>query len=260
MLEIEYITKKVRDENEIINLKILRKISPQSIPFTKDINTTSYFIEKCQTIDETDFSPDNFSSIYNFLDENLYRQLERKYSEGIYKFFYVRHSYKRLFSGSSYVPYLIKELEHAIQRLKIYNNRTVCALLDENRSRAGSLQKWHPVNGFNLLHGDLHIGNMVKKNGNYLLIDYEYLRYGAKELEIANFILSCLMFYGMKNDHSNLSRITEEYLKKSKKIEYFDHNFFHFSLFLSLTLWYITALVKKNNKEIEVISKILALL
>lgn len=41
------------------------------------------------------------------------------------------------------------------------------------------------LTSFSLLHGDLHCGNILELNGIYKLIDFEYLMFGPRQVEIA---------------------------------------------------------------------------
>ncbi len=47
------------------------------------------------------------------------------------------------------------------------------------------LQDWEPANGYNWLHGDLHIGNLVQGPEGLRIIDFEYMRFGPRELDFA---------------------------------------------------------------------------
>ncbi|MCL5030804.1 MAG: phosphotransferase [Bacteroidetes bacterium] len=256
MSNIEFIKKKSKGNNEISNLKLFLNICPDIIPQVKIIESNYYLLEKCSPIEEKDFSPQNFLNLYNYLLEKLYQHTHKDFSRGIYKYYFNRDADKKEFINKYYIPYLVEELEKAVQQLKIHNNKTIIHLLNECKERAKPFLKWYPADRFNLLHGDLHIGNIVKKRENYFLIDYEYVRYGAKELEIANFIVSCLIFYGMHNNANTLNKICNRYLTLLKQSNLFHYNLFLLFLLLSSTLCYITALIKNNGKGISIISEI----
>lgn len=250
MSEVEYIKKTVRNENEILNLGLLLNFSADTVPSIKTVANNFYLIEKCIPIEEKDFCPDSFSNISKFLSEKLYSHTQKGFSKGIYKYFYNQNNN----AEKHYIPYLLKELEESIQHLNLDKDKIITKLLDDCKKRARPFLKWNPKGGFNLLHGDLHIGNIVKKNGNYFLIDYEYVRYGTKELEIANFIISCLIFYCQNQD--DVTNKVAEYFKVIKQLRPFNQEIIPLSFSISILLYCITAVVKENKKGVDFISDV----
>jgi hypothetical protein len=256
MGNIEFIKKKSKGNNEISNLKLLLNLTPDIIPLVKTVKNDYYILEKCSPLEEKDFSPENFLYLYHHLFKKLYKHKHKDFSKGIYKYFYSIDSCQNEQINKCYIPYLLEELEKEIQQLNIQNNPQIIHLINECYDRANLFLNWRPSNGFNLLHGDLHIGNIVRKNEDYFLIDYEYVRYGAKELEIANYIISCLIFCGMHNNANTLNKVCNRYLTMLKQSNLFHYNLFLLFLLLLSTLYYITAFIKNNEKGTSIISEI----
>lgn len=75
-------------------------------------------------------------------------------------------------------------------------------------AKAKGMDTLHSV----LLHGDLHLGNILLYNGEYKLIDFEYLRYGLKEIELC-FVL-CWDFIVNENLGRYSSQIISENLSE----------------------------------------------
>ena len=167
----------------------------------------------------------------------------------------------------SYIPYLMNKFVEMIQYISvkfpklledvIFNN-----LVKHLKNNSKYFKNWKPSGGYSLLHGDLHIGNIVKRNGNYLLIDFEYLRYGATEFEIANLIISSLFWYCKRNyDDNKLKSLITNYFKTCIQFSFLNNYiFFKFFFIFSLILYYLSAYIgKKGKDDLATIRKIIRL-
>lgn len=249
-----YIKKKVKYETEFNNLFFLRNEFPAFIPFVKNIDDDSYLIEKCQVINQQDFNPANFKNLYSNLLINFYNYKCATFTTGIYKFYSVNSLFTDKQIGFV-IPYLLYELQNLINELQISDDIILKNVINEMEHSLGKYYCWKPINGYELLHGDLHIGNIVKKGNNFLFIDFEHLRFGLKELEISNFIISCLIYFQNKNTFN--SKVLNDYNNIICTIDNFSLELYKSFLNYSALLFYIKAIINKNHKEISMIIAIL---
>lgn len=83
--------------------------------------------------------------------------------------------------------------------------------------------RWCPKSEFRLLHGDLKLSNLICKDGKPLLIDLEYMRYGAPELELSNLLVQ---LYGDKFPiNSEITWFIKAILKKKNCFGDIDYEF-----------------------------------
>ena len=109
---------------------------------------------------------------------------------------------------SPYEEYLLRELnalaEAAGGRDSLEDSMYEAVLKGLRQMPAGPADP----RGFCLLHGDLYAGNILSCDGRYALIDFEYLRFGPKEMEWA-----FLLFWDMVCE--SRPRRREEYRAKA---------------------------------------------
>ena len=84
----------------------------------------------------------------------------------------------------NYLSYLDKVIQEQVFR--VGQNIVVCEAYTAFYKGICEMRENHiAINSYSLLHGDLHNGNVLKYNGRYSLIDFEYVRVGPSELEWA---------------------------------------------------------------------------
>jgi hypothetical protein len=263
-MNMEWMKKQIKEPREVDNLKYLMALNPRLIPWIKNITDNYYMVERCEEIHEEDFCPANFDKLYfNFLG-SLYKFRQKDFTSGIYKYF-APNSLNSKVRNQEYIPYIMAEFEEIIENVstqvpKLLEDLTFIGLLKFLRKNSRYLKNWKPMNGYSLLHGDLHIGNIVKRNNNFLLIDFEYLRYGAVELETANLIISALIYYYKQNFNNGKQRLFElsnDYIQVVNKLPFLDTVSFQFFFIFSLSLFYLTAFLKKDKVGLESIYKII---
>jgi hypothetical protein len=257
----KWIRKYVKEPREIENLNYLIKINFKLIPSIKTITQKYYIIEKCKPIKPEDFEPSHFYELYLNLLVPLHRFKRESFTPGVYKYF-AQYNLSRETNGQHYVPYIMNELEKIVQNLLIHFPRLsedtiFINLVRYLRYNTWYFENWEPLGGYSLLHGDLHIGNIVKRDNNYLLIDFEYLRYGVVELEVANLVISSLIYHYKKNlNEEKLNNLNTEYLQICNTLPQIDSTLFKFFFIFSLSLFYLSLYIRGKHAELEGIRKI----
>ncbi len=261
--ENKWIKKRVKEIREIENLKYLMQLKPKLIPHVKNITNEYYYIERCKPIEPKDFEPYKFRKIYLNLLIPLHKTKKEVFTEGIYKY-YGAYSLKNTVNNQRYVPYIFNKFKKLIRNTLIQQppwsllkDKTFTTLLKHLKNMTRRLKDWKPTNGYSLLHGDLHIGNIVKRNNNFLLIDFEYLRYGAAELEVANLIISCLIWYHKKNYNSDLIQMNSKYFQLYNTLPFLDAETLKLFFIFSLSLFYFSLYLRRKQSELEILQKII---
>lgn len=259
---MEWVKKYVRGAKEIENLKYLMRLDPKLIPRIKTITNDYYVIERCKEIEEKKFGPSNFYNLYLNLLTPLHKFKKEYFTPGIYKYF-APHGISYEIKNQNYVPYLLDEFEKIIHSVslqypKLLDDVAFANLFGFLKDRNAHFKNWKPFNGYSLLHGDLHIGNIVKRDSHCLLIDFEYLRYGAAELETANLIISCLIWhYRSSSDNKKLTRFNTVYFQISSELPFLDNLSFKFFFIFSLSLFYLSLYLKGDQIGLEAVRKII---
>lgn len=257
-----WIKKQVKEDSlEIENLKYLLGLNLKIFPKIKDISQDSYMIQKCSNVSETDFSfsPHNFGKLYFELLAPLYKFKKESFTPGVYKFF-TPSSPNCKIKSQKYIPYVTAEISKIIRCLEIHIPKLLedpmfLYLVNMLNKNHVCIKNWVPVDGYSLLHGDLHPDNMVKNGKDFLLIDYEYLRFGPSELEVCNLIL-CLLYHYKKKHKENISKLFNDYILAIKKLP-FDIVSFPFFMVLVVILFYINFYIKKDPDGLNTVQKII---
>jgi len=259
--KIRWIKKYIREPREIDNLKHLLKLNLELIPHIRNITNEYYYIEKCKTIESKDFDSLNFHKLYFNLLVPLHKFKNESFTPGIYKYFGPQNlNYK--VNNQKYIPYIFSKFEKLIQSASfqfpnLIEDKTFITLLKHLKNMKENFKNWKPIDGYSLLHGDLHIGNIVKRNNNFLLIDFEYLRYGTAELEIANLIISCLLWnYKNKINKKELMQLNTEYFKIYSNLSLLDDALLKLFFIFSLSLFYFSLYLRGKHNELEVVREI----
>ena len=137
-----------------------------------------------KTIDQHDHpNPDKMADMLL----KWYTRTTDSYSEGIYSF--ARKGHTKRGADNSFYRYIKREIDSITERSSIkgeYEELECCAR--EMWTLGYEQYKDTFFWSYNLLHGDLHTGNVVSFRGNYRLIDWENLRSGPKEIELAFYL------------------------------------------------------------------------
>lgn len=142
------------------------------------------------------FDVNLFDKIFKDILLCLYKNKNEFYSSGLYSYLNFQYPLK-LFNktGKGYFEHLMEEYLAIVHRYNILNNKERILLqYYELVQERLILYKETNIEKFHLLHGDFHIGNILysQDDKKYKMIDFEYVRYGMPELEIANFIVQLL--------------------------------------------------------------------
>jgi len=258
-LKMKKIKKYIREPRELKNLKYLLQLAPSLIPSIEIITDDYYVMEKCEVIEPKDFEPANFYRLYTSLLMPLHKFKRKSFTPGIYKYF-APYSLNFEIKEQYYIPYIMNELKKIVQDASLQlpelpDDAIFTNLVRYLKSTSRHFENWKPDSGYSLLHGDLHAGNIVKKDNNYLLIDFEYLRYGVAELEVANLVISSLIYYYM-NMSLNINNLIIEYLQVCSELPQIDDTLFKFLFIFSLSLFYLSFYLRKKENELEGIRKI----
>lgn len=260
-LEMKRIKQFIKKPVEIENLKYLIQLTPSLIPSIRMITDDYYVMEKCEVIEPEDFEPANFYKLYAELLMPLHKFKRKSFTPGIYKYF-APYSLKREVKEQHYVPYIMNEFEKIVRDVSVRFSGLLEDVMFTNlvkylKSISKYFENWQPQTGYSLLHGDLHIGNIVKKGNNYLLVDFEYLRYGAAELEVANLVISSLIYYYKENfDDKELNILVAKYLQVCGKLPKIDNKLFKFLFIFSLSLNYCSSYLRERENDLDGIQKI----
>ena len=123
----------------------------------------------------------------SILLKKLYQRKTETYSEGIYSF--ARKGREKRKPGESYYSYLKKEVDTLSMLTSVKDKYLELEQLSRGMWETGyDHYKDTFFWSYHFLHGDLHIGNIVTFRGKYRLIDWENLRSGPKEIEIAFYL------------------------------------------------------------------------
>ncbi len=259
-----WIKKTFKNENEIFNLNYLLALAPDIIPTIEIKSESTYLVEKCSTIDFEDIKPENFSLIYDSLFLRLYTFKRQKFTKGVYKYF----EYYGLNSESTNETYIFGLMNSLNTYLDIFykiypelcGEQIFIDLVNKVREESKNYTNWVPHDGYSLLHGDLHVGNIVKKNNKYLFIDFEYLQYGRPEIEIANLIISSLIWNYEKNKNKNkIEELVISYIEVCSNLPSFDKSLFRFFFYYVQLLFCFRSIVKKESLTLNIILEIFQL-
>jgi len=222
-----------KNQIERIVLQELSEKFPNIMPFIK-FNQNTYLVSNYTVPSKNSFNTESIYNLFIELNYTLYSYKSHNYSVGIYK--YINQEiidYNKI----NYKKYIITYLQYL---LKIYN------LSKKFTDKVNHLENINLIipNQFSLLHGDLHIGNIVTKKNKFILIDFEFLRYGITEIEISNFIFSLL-----KNDCVNFN--IKEFLRMIKKNFNIDN-----IIFFNIVIYIIEYIKHIDSPELVKINKI----
>lgn len=195
-----------------------------------------YLIEYCEIPKKKNFSTEKILELLKRLNNSLYQKKSCTFCDSLYKYIDFQtneNSYKKHIQH--YLNFLISKVSEKGFKKEIPDLFKI---------------DFEPK-FYSLIHGDLHIGNIVSKNNELLLIDYEYLKYGEIEIEISNLIFSLI-----KNDCPNfelgifLYEISKNSFVNLKKLEFYNKIIFMIELLKSSSKKEINR-TKEINKLIK---------
>lgn len=117
--------------------------------------------------------------LYDDVLSKFYWQKSSTWSKGIYAFWCSGIE----FCGLRYTEYLKNELQEIFKLCGVEQSSFVRKIYNSVEKYISD--NYYEVDEFSLLHGDLYLGNILTYNNEYKLIDFEFVRYGPKNLEIA---------------------------------------------------------------------------
>lgn len=139
--------------------------------------------------------------------KKIYELRVKTYSEGIYSF--ARCGINRRGENPYYYRYLAKEIDSLIESVSVptdlQESFDICLKM-WNRDIAKYKDKY--FYRYEILHGDLHEGNMLYWMNNIYLIDWEYLRSGPKEMELSFFL--CWHYLQKTNRYTDFQLLEDE--------------------------------------------------
>lgn len=244
--------------SEIFNLLYLQKYVPNVIPYIFQVNENSYILERCTPIELLDFKVKSLEKIYNTLLNQLYSVKYKHYSLGLYKYFEPSNldQYETRYNYFFYINNIIKNYFGLIKKWNhksCYDQNKLSLLVTRIDKQSKQLDNWEPAFGYNLLHGDLHIGNIVKKKDTYYLIDYEYLRYGPKELELVNFIYSAVFYqYLNGTELTQIPLLFNEYCDSIKNFPGIDYSIIGIFKDVVVYMYYMKGIIQNSKDLIDI--------
>lgn len=172
-----------------------------------------------------------------------YQQTVNTYSEGIYSF--VRKGRTKRTPDTPYYIYIKREIDSIISATSLkeeYSDLEKLAreMWETGYERYKDTYFW----SYNLLHGDLHSGNIVSFRGKYRLIDWENFRSGPKETELAFYL--CWDYLRWGEDHRNLQELLHEidiFLQNGLIHEYEKERI----LYCLIPMWMLILVLHLNN-------------
>lgn len=129
----------------------------------------------------TSYSNLDFPLFYKDVLSKLYTKTYNEWDSGVYAFWHSNTDVN--IKAISYQQYLTQELFEIIRLCNVekdpFTQELFSAVLDF------FCKSQREITEFHLLHGDLYLGNILAFNNSYKLIDFEYVRRGPKNLELA---------------------------------------------------------------------------
>lgn len=174
------------EENEIFSLLETLGLQNITVPYSRNENTLTMEKGKTLLYDSIDLAKLYFDVLYK-----MYSYRNTKYSKGIYCF--LQSSQCEEVKAKNYYEYLKEEIDciekKYIVTIDVSLQEIYYKLLAISRDNLDKYKKYFiGLTEFELLHGDLFSGNILQYNERYVLIDFEYMRFGPFISEIA-FIL-----------------------------------------------------------------------
>lgn len=260
---MNWVKKEVKKARELENISLLISLDINVIPEIKNISKKSYLIRKGCQLAPHDFSPSNFLRLCRNLLIPLYKHKQRNFTPGIYKYFLPSNIDSTVSSGN-YITYITREFERIAKKTLIKScsdsNPSMLLWYLKSLRRMKSdltMQNWIPPRGFSLLHGDLHTANIIKNNGKYLLIDFEYLRYGPPELEVSNLAYSALLRFRQRGwSRGDVYDMFNIYKRNIDKLSFVDSEALPFFLLFSSSLFYLGAYLKRDLDSLSLFKEI----
>lgn len=189
---LTWFRKRCHNKQETINVRYLLKSKIKGIPQIGAIGTSWYDVEMCAPYKKKDVTIEGLCAILSVLNQNWYAVKSEIFTAGIYKFIKPYPLLTTAPQGKTYYRHINQQLHSFIEDI----DRRAPTLLPKWISRwvgniSSCLSKLSmpavpPC--FVLLHGDLRFENIVCKEDAPLLIDYEHMRFGLRELDAANLI------------------------------------------------------------------------
>lgn len=172
----------------------------------------------------------------------LYNNKVLTFSEGIYSFARQGKTHK---NGCYFFEYINEEIKYLMSITKFSDELIPFFELSyEMWSEGLRLYQNTRYNCFEILHGDLHKGNILNYNNKIKLIDWEHLRSGPKEIEIG-FYLCWDYLQDIKNFDNFETFINElNAFVETQVISFWER---HRIVSLIIPMWFLVTLCYLNN-------------
>lgn len=161
------------NQREINALNCLNELELNYITVPYRIEGTDLYMQDGKTIEKGRIDKDK---LFKECLSKMYRISFQNYSSGFYAFWKTNELPKL---GERYGTYLSRIVKNSPCDDECRELRDFCVLsLNKN------IRKLNEFDSFYLLHGDLHLGNILLYDNKYKLIDFEFMRIGPIEIEL----------------------------------------------------------------------------
>ena len=133
----------------------------------------------------------SLSQIYRDCLKDLYSIKSDSFSPGVYAFYGSQVIPQGSDTYGAYLQRQIQDINNVVEKSQFEVVRSIAKYCRKSLN-LGLERHYDSLNNlskFSLLHGDLHTGNILVYHNQYKLIDFEFLRFGPRQLELA-FLMS----------------------------------------------------------------------
>lgn len=207
-----------KNERELLSLLDELGLSSITVPYQVDGN--KLIMQKGDSLPDIEKTPLDIVSLYQQCLSKLYMYHNNFFSLGIYGIF---RSENTECNESNYYLYLKNEVNRIINELEkhlmpelvaVYKNALSLFEMEFSSYR----EYFEEKTSFELLHGDLFAGNILLYNKQYVLIDFEYMRFGPKISEISFLLLWDIISMPQINKRARFLNDEIEKIQKNKII------------------------------------------
>lgn len=251
------IYEKIITQNEKEILSLLDEMGLSSITVPYKIVGDRLIMQKAQSLPDIGKAAIDIPRLYRQCLSSLYKYSNTTFSCGIYGIF---RSKNNICTETNYFLYLKNEVDRISNELKNYLNPEL-VLIYKNAINFFEIglenyrDYFEKKTHFELLHGDLFSGNILLYDNKYVLIDFEYMRFGPKLSEISFLLLWDIITIPRLNKKASLldddidklrnnNIITDEEKMVLKKV--------YIPLYIALICLYVSA---ERYRDCEIISK-----
>lgn len=175
--------------------------------------------------------------------KKLYELRIKNYSEGIYSF--ARCGINKREQEQYYYRYIENEILSLIKGTRVSENLKNVFIISKKLWDI-AIEKYRDkyFYKYEILHGDLHEGNILYWWKNIYLIDWEYLRSGPKEMELSFFL--CWHYLQKSSEYSNFELLDKE-IEIMKDENLIDNEIANRIKELLIPMWFIVDICYLSN-------------